>query len=102
MLLYGFYTCDDNLVVLEVLNEATTAVGVKFGEDIVEENDWGFAEGFGDKTGFDEFESEDDRAGFATGGGSIGDLVIETKDVVIAVDTETSVTEVNITLGGLS
>ena len=98
---YGFYTRDDNLVVLEVLNEAAAAVGVKFREDIVEENDRGFTEGFGDETSFDEFESKDDRAGFAARGGGVGDLVIETKDVVIAVDTETSVTEVNIALSGL-
>ena len=55
MLLYGFYTSDNDLMVFEVFDEATAAVGVEFGEDIVEENDWGLTDGFGDEASFDEF-----------------------------------------------
>ena len=85
----------------EVLDEAAAAVGVELGENIVEEDDWVFTKSFSEKTSFDKFKSKDDRASFTTRGGSVGDLMIKTKDVVVAVNTETSVTKINIALGGL-
>ena len=88
-------------MVFEVLNKAAAAVGVELGENIVEEDDGVFAKSLSNEGCFNEFKGEDDRASFTTRGGGVGDLVIETKDVVVAVNTETSVAKINIALGGL-
>ena len=101
ILLYRFYTSNDDLVVFEVLDEAAAAVSVKFREDVVEEDDGVFTESLSNEGCFNKFKSKDDRAGFATRGGSISDLMIKTKDIVIAVNTKTSVSEVDIALSGL-
>ena len=101
MLLYGFYTSDDDLVVFEVFDEAAAAVSVKFREDVVEEDDGVFTESLSNEGRFNKFKSMDNRAGFTTRGGSISDLMIKTKDIVITVNAKTSVSEVDISLSGL-
>ena len=50
------------------------------------------------EVGFDEFESENDRASFATRGRAVGGFLVELKDVIVAVDAKSSVAEVGVFL----
>ena len=46
-----------------------------------------------DEVGFDEFEGENNRAGFTAGGGAVGGFGIKFKNIIISVNTKTGVAE---------
>lgn len=88
-----FDASEDDLVVFEIVDEALAAGIIKFREDVVEENERTLGSFLEDEIGFDEFERENDGAGFAPRGRIGGGFLIEVKQIIVVMNAKSGVAE---------